>query len=193
MANDCEYMLKIVGKDKEAVMQAALALDYKDFKDGYHLCRIFSADMTDTEEKDGFFALEVAGDCAWSVNACMFDENYASWRGAKLGEQNPSHFKDWQGKDCFTKEFVTMPILCKRLGVGAEIWSKEPGCAFQEHYRVGRNGEVNINERVSWHEGWDEDEDGNWTLPNPEKDEGGFDDYGSYSENEEIYGEEDEV
>ena len=183
-------MLKIVGKDEEAVMQAALALQYKDFKDGYHLCRIFSSDITDTEEKDGFFAVEVAGDCAWSVNSCMFDESYASWRGAKLGEQNPSHFKDWQGKDCFTKEFVTMPILCKRLGIGVEIWSREPGCAFQEHYMVGHNGKVCCDEVVYWHVGWDVDDDGNYLEPNPEKDEGGFDNYGGYSGNEEIYGKE---
>lgn len=184
-------MLKIVGRNKEAVMQAAHALQYKDLKDGYYLCRIFSAEMANTEEKDGFFAVEVSGDCAWSVSACMFDDGYASWRGLKLGEQSPNHFKDWQGKDCFTNEFVTMPILCKRLGVGVEIWSKEPGCAFQEHYRIDHNGEVDINETVYWNEGWDEDEDGNYTEPNPKKDRGGFDDYGSYSENEEIYGEED--
>ena len=191
MANDCNYMLKIVGKRKDTVMQAALALKYKDFKDGYHLCRIFSADITDTEEKGDFFTAEVSGDCAWSVDACMFDESYSAWHGCKLGEKQPNRFKDWQGNDCFTSEFVTMPILCKRLGVGVEIWSSEAGCEFQEHYRIDHNGEVNYNETVHWHEGWDVDENGDWTEPNPEKDEGGFDDYGEYSENEEIYGEED--
>lgn len=191
MANDCAYILKIVGKDKEAVMQTALALDYKDFKDGYYLCRIFSADITDTEECDGFFAVEVAGDCAWSVNSCMFDESYPSWRGLKLGEQKPKHFKDWLGKECFIKEFVTMPVLCKKLGVGVEIWSSEPGCEFQEHFRVDHNGDVNYNECILWHEGWDVDEEGNYLEPNPEKDEGGFDDFGEYSTCGEIYGEED--
>lgn len=191
MANDCSYMLKIVGKRKDAVMQAALAMQYEDFKDGYYLCRIFSADITDTEEKDGFFTVGVAGDCAWSVNACMFDESYASWRGAKLGK-GPRHlFKNWRGRDCVTEEFVTIPILCKKLGVGVEIWSKEPGCELQEHYRVDHNGEINYNETVHWHEGWDEDDEGNYIEPNPDKDEGGFDDFGEYSTCEEIYGEED--
>ena len=185
MANDCAYMLKIVGKRKDAVMQAALALKYMDLKNGYYLCRIFSADITDAGEKGDFFTAEVSGDCAWSVNACMFDESYASWRGLKLGEKEPRNFKDWQGNDCFTKEFVTMPILCKRLGVGVEIWSKEPGCEFQEHYRIDHSGEISCDETVHWREG---DDGCDWNDPNPEKDEGGFDDWGSYSDNEEIYG-----
>ena len=79
-------MLKIVGKNKKAVMQAALALKYKDFKDGYHLCRIFSANITNAQEDGDFFTAEVSGDCAWSVSACMFDAGYAAWRGYKLGE-----------------------------------------------------------------------------------------------------------
>lgn len=187
MANNCEYSLKIVGRSKDAVMQAAHALDYKDFKDGYYLCRIFSANIFDYEESDGFCSVEVAGDCAWSVNACMFDECYASWRGAKLDEKKPEHFKDWQGNDCFMKEFVTMPILCKRLGVGVEIWSKEPGCEFQEHYIVDHNGEVNCQESIHWHEGWDVDDDGNYIEPNSEKDEGGFDDWGSFPDAGDIF------
>lgn len=191
MANDCSYMLKIVGKRKDAVMQAALALKYKDFKDGYHFCRIFSAEITNTEEKGDFFTAEVSGDCAWSVDSCMFDESYAAWHGCKLGEKQPNHFKDWSDGECFTKEFVTMPILCKKLGVGVEIWSSESGCEFQEHYRIDHNGDVNCNESVHWREGWNVDAEGNWTEPNPEKDEGGFDDFGEYSTNEEIYGEED--
>lgn len=189
MANNCDYMLRFVGKDRAKVERAAKIMAYQDFERGYHLCRIFNAWKEDViEEGNGFFSVDVSGDCAWSVASCMFDEEYGNMHG-RYGDPQFHVFRDWEGELCYANLLITMPMLCKELGVGVEIWSKESGIGFQEHFIVNSDGEIVEHNCVDWTEGYDVDDDGEYGEPNPEKDEGGFTSWGDYFEVETIYGE----
>lgn len=192
MANNCSYMMRIVGKTEESVSRFIRVLQYKDYApgNGLYLARIFSAETTDPIYKDGdLFVGEVVGDCAWGIACCMSGETnsyyadsshspmFSVWRGIEDGEIR------------FANIDTTVPMLCELLDVGVEIWSEEPGMGFQEHWIVSRENGENYDqgiECVNWTEGYDEDENGECER-NPNKDEGGFDDYGIYLSPNELH------
>ena len=183
MANNCDYECRVYGKDRAKVEQFVNALKYKDLKDGYFMCRIFSAYSDEIyQTDDGIFVCEVSGDCAWSVGGCMIDTGYGTWRGMAYGEPHFEVWRDYNGEICYSNLGVTAPMLCKILGVAVEIWSKESGCAFQEHFVIDDCGEVLESDSCHWEEGYDEDENGDYIDTNPEKDVGGFEDYGEYED-----------
>ena len=140
-------------------------------------------------DKDGFFHTTVSGDCAWSVDGCMISKGYFEWRGAEYGDPEFCVYRNWQGELCYANLPMTMPMLCKTLDCGVEIWSDECGCEFQEHFIVNHKGEMVESEVTKWVQGYDEKENGDFEW-NPEKDEGGFEDYGQFADNTYIYGEE---
>jgi len=177
MANNCFYHCRIVGKNRENVRQFADAFKYKDFTRGYYLCRIFSADDDGIFEDGDYFCCDVTGDCAWSAHECMMDQSYGKWRGMDYG--NPV-FQVWRtgGEIRYSNIAVTIHMLCKLLDCGCEIWSKESGMGFQEHFLVNHEGETIQEEACKWVEGYDVDENGQWIKDNPEKDVGGWDEWG---------------
>lgn len=188
MANKCNYNCRIVGKTRESVQQIINAMRQKDFKNGYYLCRIFSADQdNDIIEKDWLFYAEIHGDCAWSVSDCMIDDDYFKWRGANIGEPKFCVFRNWREEICYNNIAMTMPMLCKALNCGVEIWSDECGLEFQEHYIINHEGELVEADTTRWVQGYNTDENGDFVDYNPEKDEGGFEDYGTFSECDEIF------
>jgi len=187
MANDCSYLCQIASKNKEAVEQFVKALQYKDFKNGYYMCRIFDAQCENGIQCDenGIYFAEVDGYCAWSVEGCMIAETYGKFRGMEYGEPKFHVFRD--GKDiCYANIGMTASMLCKKLGCGFEVWSKECGNCFQEHFVVNAEGEVVVADTRHWEEGYDTDESGQWTDPNPEKDVGGFSDWGDFMDAYEL-------
>lgn len=174
MANNCDFVARIVGK-KDSVKQFANAIQYKDAKDGYCFARIFESFVLDEYEDDDRYIIELGGDCAWSVHSCFMDGGYTSSDAPdflKPVEYNTNNIK------YFT--YVTAEWLCKKLGVKFEAWSREPGECFQEHMGVDEDGVRVIEECVDWTEGYDEDENGDWLDYNPAKDTGGFADYGKW-------------
>ena len=174
MANNCDFIARIVGK-KDSVKQFANAIQYKDAKDGYCFARIFESFVLDEYEDDDRYIIELGGDCAWSVYSCFMDGGYTSSDAPdflKPVEYNTNNIK------YFTH--VTAEWLCKKLGVKFEAWSREPGECFQEHMGVDENGVRVIEKCVDWTEGYDEDENGDWLDYNPAKDTGGFADYGKW-------------
>ena len=183
MANNCDYECRVYGKDKAKVEQFVKAMKYKDLKDGYFMCRIFYANATEIyEDENGIFVCSVDGYCAWSVGECMIDTNYGTWRGMAYGEPHFEVWRDWNGEICYSNIGVTAPMLCKILGVAVEIWSRECGCEFQERFLINDCGEMVVCDKCNWKQGYDTDEVGEFVDLNPEKDEGGFDDYGEYED-----------
>ena len=81
---------------------------------------------------------------------------------------------------CFANIRVTAEWLCKELGVTFEIWTKEEGCCFQEHYYIDENGERIIDDCVKYEPGHDYDEEGNIIDRNEDKDVGGFKNWGEW-------------
>jgi hypothetical protein len=105
--------------------------------DPLHLWRIFEADETDTEELgDGIIRTYIDGDCAWSVNSCMFENGYS---------YQSQHKKDPDNRG------TTVPAESERLNLVIEIYSSEPGCAFQKHYLVAF-GEILDDDCIDWEE-----------------------------------------
>ena len=139
MANNCYYKMCVTGQSENVrefikIMQA----DYScKPEDPPHMWRIFEAFETETEELgDSIIRTYIEGDCAWSVNSCMFED------GCSYQNQ---HKNDPNNKG------TSVPAESKRLNLVIEIYSSEPGCAFQEHYLVAF-GEILIDDCVDWDE-----------------------------------------
>jgi len=138
----------------------------KDYDEPDHFYRIFSADVYDEDDDSTY----ISGDCAWSIETCCRGSGYSG------------------GDDLLAKN-------TKDLGLSVEIWSEEPGMAFQEHY-IYNKGECEADECVEFHEHyWDESDyptfaeyvedvwDGDCPVDEEDFDEegwarvGGFDEY----------------
>ena len=169
MANNCFYTMNAVAKDKAVLERLLDIMNYRDNE--YCIYRCFSADMVGETEEDGFYRMEISGYVAWSCTH-WFD-----------------HEEELGNKGSTGAHYVTLDILCRKLGIGIELFSEECGCQFQEHYMVDHNGNVLWNERVEWTQEW-EDEDGN-ELDEPIE-TGGFDYYCQFDDSACIYGEEEE-
>lgn len=191
MANTCEYTCLIVSKNKEAVQQMVNALKYQDFKNGYHLSRIFEADCDNgiLEGKNGTFIAEVVGTCAWSFGGCAFDEHYAELHGSPAYEPKFEVWRDRHTKEIhYANIFMPLDALCRGLDCGVEVWTKERGYGFQEHYIVNSSGTIKVLDHKDWAAGFDTDESGRFDGYNPEKDEGGFgDEWGAWHVEKLIY------
>lgn len=122
MANNCDYIMKIVGR-QASVEELVDRLAHKNDKS---FGRIFSLDEIDNKIQNGIYQYECCGDCAWSIFASIID----------LGEDN-------------------VVAATNELNVSMEIYSNEPGCAFQEHYIISK-GKILKDEVVEWQ---------NWYYP----------------------------
>jgi len=166
MANNCYYTMRAVSKDKNALDRLVKIMEYKDNE--YYIYRCFSAEVYDRAEVEDFFVLLIDGDVAWSCD---------QWFNAE-DEEVPN--KDGNGA-----HLIRLDALCKKLKIGMEVWSQEPGIGFEEHYIVNADGKIIVNDCADWCRIW-EDEDGE-ELDQPEE-EGGFYNYGSYADPKVIYG-----
>lgn len=129
MANNCLFDFKIVGKDENVDELMEMMKWQGKYKDN-GLGRIYEVYFTDRDyNNDRTIAAYGWGDCAWSVLTAM--RNYA--------DRNPS-----------------LESETKRLNLAIEIYSSEPGCAFQEHVIIN-NGEVIEEECVYYEEHWVEE------------------------------------
>ena len=164
MANNCEYDLKAVAKSKEALEQFIAVMKYE--HSDYYLYRVFEADPDPIVSYQGLFGVHIAGDVGWSCYEWVHsseDLNKKSGNGA---------------------HYISMRELCKRLDMGVEIFSREPGCAFQEHYIIDHTGAVLVDETEQWIVHW-ADENGN--LLDTPVETGGFSYYGDFRTCNEIF------
>ena len=167
MANDCEYEMTAVSRSREALERLVRIMKYQDPE--YFIYRVFDAELREDIEatEDGFFIARIDGDVAWSC---------ATWFTSKerldsIHEATGAHY-------------ITLDLLCRKLGIGVEVYGQEGGCGFQEYHRCTHAGEVS-GDCADWSEEWCDDE-GN-ELDDPIE-KGGLAGYGEESSPEEIYG-----
>lgn len=132
MANVCDFALKAVSKDRNALLRLIDVFDYKDSK--WHLHGVYgiSEDRTPYEiPESGLCAVILVGDQRWNC-----------WRWMNSAKEDV-----W--KDMKTEE-ILLPDLCRELDVGIEVWSSEPNMAFQEHILVSHTGNITVNDAEDW-------------------------------------------
>lgn len=128
MANNCVFDMRITGKE-DAIKEFIALLSWTGKFEDCGLGRTYSFDAEELEETalPGVFAVTGYGDCAWSILTAMCRE----YRG-----------------DAPSLESET-----ERLGLVVEIYSSEPGCAFQEHY-IFVKGNCILDDCVDYEEHW---------------------------------------
>ena len=182
MPNYCSYTMCAVSKDKKKLERLLKIMNYKD--NVYYIYRCFGADSeTDITTTDNYtgneplYKVKIFGDVAWS---CY------KWFETEENKQDKVVLR-YDGANIIygNAHYITLDILCKKLGIGIELFSEEPGCCFQEHYHVNHKGEILTSDCVEWHEIWC-DNDGN-ELDEPYT-EGGFEYYCDFMNASEIYG-----
>lgn len=96
------------------------------------------------------------GNVAWSCACTMFDLplSYMSYDSISLCLRSKSFnikklFRRIQRK--LTSKSISLPKACEKLHIEAEIWSREPGMCFAEHYYI-KNGEVLVEESTEYQE-----------------------------------------
>lgn len=122
MANNCDFHMKIRGR-KDDCRELADLLAWKNGHEKDGIGRIYLCQVVD--EGPGW--LEVAGDCAWSVQTAILEP-----QGGRFAED------------------------LARLDLAVEVYSSEPGLQFQEHYVIDR-GDVLVEEEVEYKEYWVEE------------------------------------
>ena len=142
MPNYCGYSMCVKGTKEnieEFIKVIKADYDYNSMKFTHdrHFYRVFEAYYDEIEEMcDGTYQVIINGDCAWSVNTCMFENGYYLRSKAE-------HKENCRG--------TTIPIESERLNLDIEIFSEECGMCFQEHYIVSK-GVIHVDDCVDWYE-----------------------------------------
>lgn len=164
MPNWCEYTMKAVSKSKDALDRLISILQYED--EEYYIYRCASVSVSDEFQEDDYFVVMLYGDVAWSCSA---------WFGRieRLDEtiETGGHY-------------VTLDILCERLGIAVEVFGKELGMEFQEHCLCNPNGDVLLDADTEWHCTYFDNEGNELSEP---IESGGFDYYGVFDTASAIY------
>ena len=191
MANNCEYTAMIVGRRRKDVERFIRILDYRDMEEGLCCRRTFSVSCVGGIQKDGqFYKAGIYGDVAWSVGGCwispslMPGEEDNSYPNGKPMNYHFTHTR----KKRFSNLKITVPQICKLLDCAMEVWSREPGMGFQEHYLINHDGEFVIEDTTDWAECYYEEDlnTHDTVLVSPEL--GGFEDYGDFRPSDALYG-----
>ena len=164
MPNWCAYTMKAVSKSKDALDRLISIMSYEDKE--YYIYRCAVIEVYDEFQEDDYFVAMLHGDVAWGCDS-WFD------RIERIDETIESG-----------GHYVTLDILCERLGIAIEVFGEEPGMEFQEHYLCNPKGDTVWNECTEWHQDWF-DEEGN-DLPEPIE-SGGFDYYCDFDTASAIY------
>ena len=108
MPNYCYYSMCVKGKRENIeefikVIQSGYNYDTMEFDYDRHLFRVFEAYYEIIEDLgDGLSQVIINGNCAWSVNSCMFEDGY-------YGRWKSKYKDDFRG--------TTLPIESKRLNL----------------------------------------------------------------------------
>ena len=140
MANLCDYEMKIVGRKEDIadfikVMQCDYDYEKNEFSFNRHMGgRVF--DAIEVPEgmnfESGKYSIEIYGDCAWSVQACMTDGDF-------------TYYKDFEDEYGDNSRSTTLQLESERLHLDIEVYSNEIGIGFQEHYLI-KDGLTKISE-----------------------------------------------
>lgn len=150
MANNCFYTMYAEGKP-EAIDELIARMTFKyDHSEGSevenrtHFWRVFEADVYDLNPRTGGTRLvQISGDCAWSIWACMTAEGYA---------------EDFAKDPKVAPYCTSLEKTSKELGIEIEVFSEEPSMEFAEHFHY-LNGMTLANDETDFEEVyWDPDE-----------------------------------
>ena len=122
MANECDFKIRILGREQN-VDELMTLLRYENKGTFRGFGHIWEIDETSEHRDNGLYCIDAAGTCAWSIHSSLIDV--------------PT-----------TQNILTES---KRLGLAIEIYSKEPGFAFSEHYIIAR-GEMLCEECLDYEE-----------------------------------------
>lgn len=175
MANNCFYQIKAVAKNKEALERLVQIMQYKDSE--YFIYRCFEAEANIYKDGD-FYVADISGDVAWSCSKWFATEEN---KGELIVLEYDNEFNPTYG----TAHYISLDLLCKKFGIGIELFSEESGFQFQEHYLVNSNGDFEFNEREHWEQEWYDEND---NLLNNPIESGGFEYYGCFNYPKEIFG-----
>lgn len=175
MANICFYKMKAVAKNKEALERLIKIMQYRDSE--YFIYRCVKAEVNIYKDED-FYVADISGDVAWSCSEWF----------ATQENKDELLVLDYDFKDSTiygTAHYISLDLLCKKFGIGIELFSEASECQFQEHYLVNSNGDFVFNECEHWEQEWYDEND---NLLNNPIESGGIECYGCFNYPKEIYG-----
>lgn len=79
----------------------------------------------------------ITGQCKWSVYAALVMDADSMKNQKETGKGSWTESQDWFNEH----EFLSLYEACEKFNVNMEVYSREPGCEFQEHYKY-ENGEI---------------------------------------------------
>lgn len=132
MPNICEFNMKVIGKDKNVSEFLEMLTDYDLPK---HFWRVFDDTLTVTKHPDDSkdeTTAYISGDCAWSIYACMTDEEHS------YAADHP-------------EEGTSLQKESERLSLSIEVFSWAPEMGFSEHFAY-QNGETLAEETCDYGE-----------------------------------------
>lgn len=136
MPNWCNFTMRITGSPKGiARVYNAATTDYNEDKPNCpeHLWRVFDfEEVNEDTYSESLLSKDYNGNCAWSVNACMFSD--------------PLSYQDRYPNGHGT----TLTQLSKEEDLVIEVFSWEEGCAFSEHYLIVK-GDIIIDDTIDYY------------------------------------------
>ena len=162
MPNICEFDAKVKGKKKDVLKLVDWFRAHYDYSDKNNGLKCWTVEKNDekvpcehhigfrvfqTELVDDFSDYDdnevvtgtIFGDCAWSVCGCVMEGQFSYIS------------RNQEDKDKYIY-CISLPDACKKLKVEIELFSREPGCGFSEHYYINKKGEVEIDEEAEYSE-----------------------------------------
>lgn len=149
MANTCEYNMMVKGKKKDVdTLVKWLNAGYDYFIDDngvptlvcdsdHHFYRVLSAQSGEIDgEDEDVIRQTVHGDCAWSVATSMLK-----------GRESIYHMPNDKFEDI--RKDVNLVDASWLLDLEIEVYSKEPGMCFAEHYLIN-GGKMIIKESTEF-------------------------------------------
>ena len=94
-------------------------------------------------EYDGDTAL-IDGWCKWSIRASLISDAISM-------RITPERWAWGNDTDASQLEFITLIEACREWNLDMEVFSEEPGCEFQEHYKCLK-GDLVCHECVDYYE-----------------------------------------
>ena len=161
MANCCEYQLKAVSKDVNALRRLYEIMEYKDPE--WYIYRVQYAEMPDDpmpEGDGGLYSVCIYGDVAWATDR---------WFGDVTTTEKADN----------GATYTNLVELCKKLGIAVEVWAREEGMGFQSHTVCNEKGELYCDS-VDWNVEVDKGK--------VVGEDGGYEEFGQFVAADELYG-----
>ena len=130
MSNWCGFSLKAVGRDEESVKRLLGIMEYKDAE--FFIYRVQEVAMDgDIRDEGGFKTAVLNGYVAWDCTPWFYGES--------TGETSKTGAK-----------YSNLREVCKSLGIGIEVWAREPEFGFEKHGLIDCKGDIVFADEREW-------------------------------------------